>query len=88
MQVAGRGDVPADAVAAVLNVTVAGPTADGFATVFPCGQPVPTASNLNYRTGVDTANTATVQLGDGGKACIYTFATTHLLADVSGHITA
>jgi hypothetical protein len=88
VQVAGRGGVPADAVAAVLNVTIAGAAADGFATVFPCGQPVPTASNVNYRAGVDIANTATVQLGDGGKACIYTFAATHLLADVNGHITA
>ena len=47
-------DAPAcrlDAAAAVLNVTVVGPAADAFATVFPCGQPVPTASNVNYRTG-------------------------------------
>ena len=86
VQVAGRGGVPADAVAAVLNVTVVGAAADAFATVFPCGQSVPTASNVNYRAGVDIANAVIVQLGDGGKACIYTFAATHLLADVSGSI--
>ena len=88
MQVAGRGGVPADAVAAVLNVTVVGPAADAFATVFPCGQSVPTASNLNYRVGVDIANAVIVQLDPGGKACIYTFAATHLLADVNGYIPA
>ena len=88
VQVAGRGGVPSDAVAAVLNVTVVGPAADGFATVFPCGQSVPTASNSNYRAGVDIANAVIVQLGPGGKACIYTFAATHLLADVNGYIPA
>ena len=88
VQVAGRGGVPADAAAAVLNVTVVSPQADAFATVFPCGQPVPTASNVNYRLGVDIANAVIVQLGAGGKACIYTFAATHLLADVNGYIPA
>ena len=88
VQVAGRGGVPSDAVAAVLNVTAVGPAADAFATVFPCGQSVPTASNLNYRLGVDIANAVIVQLDAGGKACIYTFAATHLLADVNGYIPA
>jgi hypothetical protein len=88
VQVAGRGGVPVGAVAAVLNVTVVSPSADAFATVFPCGQPVPTASNINYRAGVDIANAVIVQLGAGGKACIYTFAATHLLADVNGYIPA
>ena len=86
MQVAGRGGVPAGAVAAVLNVAVVSPVADGFATVFPCGQSVPTASNVNYRAGVDIANSVIVQLDAGGKACIYTFAATQLLADVNGYI--
>ena len=70
-----------------MNITVVSPAADGFATVFPCGQPVPTASNVNYRAGVDIANAVTVKLSDAGKACIYTFAATHLLADVNGYIT-
>ena len=37
VSVANRGEVPADAQAAVLNVTVVSPAADGYATVFPCG---------------------------------------------------
>jgi hypothetical protein len=87
VQVAGRGGVPTDAAAAVLNVTVVGAAADAFATVFPCGQPVPTASNVNYRAGIDIANAVIVKLGAGGKACIYTFAVTHLLTDASGYST-
>ena len=87
VQVTGRGGVPTGAVAAVLNLTVVGPSADAFATAFPCGQPVPTASNVNYRAGTDIANAVIVKLDATGKACIYTFAATHLLADVNGYIT-
>ena len=35
--VRGRGGVPVDATAVVLNVTVDGPEGSGFVTVFPCG---------------------------------------------------
>ena len=48
VQITGRGGVPADAIAAILNVTVVGPAGDGFATIFPCLPVPPTASNLNY----------------------------------------
>jgi hypothetical protein len=86
--VAGRGGVPLDAATAVLNVTVVGPAGAGFATVFPCGQGVPTASNVNYRVGVGIANAVNVRLGDGGKVCVFTFAATRLLADVNGYVAA
>jgi hypothetical protein len=41
--------VVAGAAAVALNVTVTQPTADGFATVYPCGQQPPDASDLNFR---------------------------------------
>src|SRR5690606_32922259 len=43
--------VPADAAAVALNVTVVGPTAPGYLTVYPAGEARPTASNLNYSAG-------------------------------------
>jgi hypothetical protein len=46
-----------------------------------------TASNVNYRAGADITNTAIVKLNATGNACIYTFAATHLLADVNGYVT-
>ena len=55
VQITGRGGVPADAIAAILNVTVVGPAGDGFATIFPCLPVPPTASNLNY-AGRDTTS--------------------------------
>ena len=32
----------------MLNVTVVDPTETGFLTVYPMGEPLPTASNLNF----------------------------------------
>ena len=46
--VAGVGGVPADAKAVVLNVTVTDTTSSSYLTVWPAGQPQPTASNLNW----------------------------------------
>jgi hypothetical protein len=86
VEVAGRGGVPVDAVAAVLNVTVVGPGADGFVAVFPCGQATPNASSVNYRAGVDIANAVIVKLGPGGTACVFSHADTHLVADVNGYL--
>ena len=49
--VALTGLVPAGATAAVVNLTVDGPAADGYLTAYPCGTPPPLASNLNYTAG-------------------------------------
>ena len=49
--VAGRGGVPVDALAVVLNVTVTGASSGGYVSVYPCGTPTPNASNLNYVQG-------------------------------------
>ena len=76
--------VPTDASAVVLNVTGTGATADGFLTVWPCGQPQPTASNLNLRTGGTAPNLVIVKLGDGGKVCLFTQSGTDLVADING----
>jgi hypothetical protein len=83
--VAGRGGVPGDAVAVVLNVTVTGPSGPGFATVFPCGSEPPNASNLNYAAGQTIPNAVTARVGSGGKVCVFTHAETDLIVDVNGY---
>jgi len=86
--VLGPGGVPATGVSAVaVNVTVDQPSGPGFVTVFPCGGGVPLASNLNYATGQVVANVATSPVGDGGAVCIFTWAATHVIVDVSGYFT-
>jgi hypothetical protein len=84
--VAGRGGVPGDASAVVLNVTMVLTQGPGFATVFPCGSAVPDASNVNYVAGQTVANAVVAKVGAGGRVCVYTFAGAELLVDVNGYI--
>jgi hypothetical protein len=84
LQVAGVAGVPAiGAQAVTLNVTVDQPETGGFVTVYPCGENVPTASNLNYATGQTIANLVTVKLGQDGRVCFYTSGSAHLIADLA-----
>ena len=88
LQVLGRAGVPNDAKAVVLNVTVTGPQADGFVTVFPCGTQRPIASNVNFTAGATIPNLVVAKTGMAGRVCLFTFATTHLIADVNGFVPA
>lgn len=82
--IAGRGQVAGDAGAVAVNVTVVRPSAQGFLTLFPCGEAQPKASSLNYAAGEVAGNSAVVKLGAGGKMCVYTEASVGLVIDVSG----
>ncbi len=90
LAVAGQGDVPGDADAVVMNVTVVNPTADGgYLTVFPTGQSVPNASNINFYAGDTRANLVTVKVGSGGSVSFSVpYGTSELLADVVGYYRA
>jgi hypothetical protein len=85
LQVTGRGNVPTGATTAVLNVTVDGPTAAGFITVFPCDSAQPLASNLNFVPGLTVPNAVITKLAADGTVCLYTNAPTHLIVDVNGY---
>lgn len=85
-RVSGVGGVPSTGVAAVVaNVTVTGPTAAGYLTVYPADVPRPLASNLNYIQGqtvpsmvmVPVSPTGRVKFAAGGVG-------THLVADLLG----
>jgi hypothetical protein len=80
--------VPVDASSVVLNVTATGGLAPGYVTVFPCGSPMPTASNVNIAVGVTTPNLVIAKVGAGGKVCLFTSAATHLLADLAAYAPA
>ena len=55
--------VPSEARAVALNVTVTNPTVPGYVTVWPTGDPKPTASNLNYVVGQTVPNGVLVKVG-------------------------
>jgi hypothetical protein len=86
--VAGAFGVPTDAAGVALNVTISGATSDGFATVFPCGQPKPTASNVNYVKGQDIPNFVIAKPGVGGKVCVSSSAPVDVIVDISGNFAA
>ena len=86
VQVAGVGGVPSTGVRAVLlNVTVAGPTAPSYLTIFPTGTQRPNSSSLNFVAGQAVPNLVTATVGADGKVTIYNNAgSTHVLFDVVG----
>jgi hypothetical protein len=49
---------------------------------------VPTASNINYRTGSTVANLVVSKIGADGTVCIFTSSPTHLVVDVDGYFPA
>ncbi len=78
-------DVPSGATAAVLNVTATGGTLTGFVTVYPAGQALPNASNLNYAPGQTIANLVIVPVTNGKISLTNTSTgTVQLIADLSG----
>ncbi|MEH0824850.1 MULTISPECIES: right-handed parallel beta-helix repeat-containing protein [unclassified Micromonospora] len=80
------GRLPADATAAILNVTVTKPTAAGVLKVYPDGSPVPVASNLNFVAGQTIPNLVIVPVV-AGKVMIRNASsgTTHVVADLAGY---
>ena len=83
----GKCNIPANAVAVVLNLAIVNPTGNSFLTVFPAGGSVPLAANLNYTAGqAPASNAATVQIGTGGQLSFFNLrGTVDVTADVSGY---
>src|SRR5262245_25278413 len=78
-------DVPSNATAAALTITVDQPEEAGHITAWPTGSAKPEASMLNYRRGEVVANSQLLQIGSGGRVSLYTVASTALVVDVSGY---
>lgn len=87
LQVAGRGGVPDDAVAAHLNIAAAGATQNGFVTAYPCDAPDrPTTSNLNFTAGAAASAAAFVKLSAAGTVCLFVSTDIHLIVDGNGFV--
>ena len=82
------GGVPAGSTAASLNVTAVEPGAGGYLTVFPCGEPQPTASSVNFVAGQTIPGAVLATIGQSGAVCIFNSAPTHLLVDLAGSFAA
>ncbi|SCG76928.1 hypothetical protein [Micromonospora coxensis] len=78
--------LPADATAAVLNVTVTQPASHGVLTVYPYGLTAPVASNLNFVAGQTIPNLVIVPVRNGKIVIRNASAgSTHVAADLGGY---
>lgn len=84
VQIAGRGSIPADAVAAAVTVTSDATRAAGYVTVSPAGGPRPLASVLNTEPGAARANSTIVVLGADGAIELFASSSTELIVDITG----
>jgi uncharacterized protein (DUF1501 family) len=87
--VRGVAGVPSTADSVVVNVTAVKPTGNSWATVWPSGTTMPTASTLNYRPGQTVPNLVIAKIGTNGRISIYNFlGSAHFLVDVLGYMSS
>jgi hypothetical protein len=78
--------VPANATAAVLNVTVTDTSASSFLTVFPHGVARPNSSDLNWAPGLDVPNLVIATLPANGSVDVFNaWGSTDVVVDVEGY---
>jgi hypothetical protein len=80
--------IPANSVAAVVNLTAANAVRPGYMTAFPCGQSAPDASNVNFKQSEARAVGAIVGLGLGNTLCVIADTTVQVIIDVTGFYAA
>jgi len=76
--------VPTTVTASALNVTVVGPASAGFATVYPCTDQRPLASNLNFVSGDVVPNNVVAPVGATGEICVFTNVSADVIVDIAG----
>jgi hypothetical protein len=69
----------------VANITATQAVADGFVTMWNCAGTRPNASTLNFSTNQNVPNSATIPLDANGGICVYSYAATQLIVDVTGY---
>jgi DNA-binding beta-propeller fold protein YncE len=78
-------NIPAEAVAYSLNVTVVPHQALGYLTIWPATTPQPVVSTMNSLDGRTKANAAVVPAGYQGSVSVYTANTTDVVLDIDGY---
>ena len=85
--VAGEFAVPSDATAVVLNVTAVDATARGYLTVYPGGNAIPTASNINVRPDQRVANLVETGVGTAEHVSVVANTPMDVVVDLEGYVT-
>lgn len=80
--------LPDNVSAITVKITSVAPSANGYFTAYPFGEPMPMASSLNYSQGLVLSNDAHISLCQPGCASefnVYSFASSELVIDVTGY---
>ena len=92
LQIAGRGGVPANAVAVTGNITVTNSTGGWAVYLGPAAVAAPKTSTINFATGEVKGNNLTVAIGARGMLSATYMGlpgtTTDLVLDITGYYTA
>ncbi len=80
----GGNGVPANADAVAVSIVATEATRAGHMLVFPTGEAMPNASNLNYQPGQTYSTGAIIRLGASGQFDIYTLNPVEIVIDVTG----
>ncbi len=75
--------LPAGATAVAFNLTAAGPTADGYLAVGPCGTPT-NGSTVNFTSGVSRGAMTVTPVDANGSVCVSNRGETDVIVDLQG----
>ncbi len=78
-------NIPANAQAYSLNVTVVPPGPLTYLSIWPTGQPQPVVSTLNSFDGLIVANAAIVPSGSNGAISVFVSDATDVIIDINGY---
>ncbi len=81
-------NAPVGASGLVLNVTGVGAAAAGFLVVYPCDEPIPGTSNLNFVAGAPVAGSVFVRVGGSGTVCVHGNVPIDMVIDLHGAFSA
>ena len=81
-------NVPANAIAYSLNVTVVPRGPLGYLSIWPTGEAQPVVSTMNSPDGRTKANAAIVPAGNNGAVSVYVTSTTDVVLDIDGYFQA
>jgi hypothetical protein len=81
-------NVPSNAGAYSLNITVVPQGPIGFLVAYPTGQPLPLAATLVWSQGSITSNAAIVAGGTSGSVDLYASSATDVVIDINGYYAA
>ncbi len=78
-------NIPANATAYSVNITLVPPGSVGYITAWPTGQSQPTVAALNDPLGIILGNSAIVPAGTSGAINIYATNLTDIVVDITGY---